>query len=185
MTELLRPDSDPQQPGYEKADVGPAAIGVFALALGIFIAISMPLIWWLLQYLETGAKQADPDVPPLAVKDAVPPAPRLQSTPIADYAEFKTEQLKRLGGIGWVDREQKIVHIPIGRAMELVLEEGLPMTQSGQAPSESTSDERPASQQREPSVPAERDNPAKAPASEERDAQPPAEDADKSGTENE
>jgi hypothetical protein len=45
-------------------------------------------------------------------------APRLQATPVDDYAHYLAGKRALLESAGWVDREQRIAHIPIERAMD-------------------------------------------------------------------
>jgi hypothetical protein len=115
----------------------------------------MPLLWSMMKYFQSRAETRDPQVPPLAQERPSPPKPNLQAAPVSDFKEFKRGQLERLEGTGWIDRQQKIVHIPIDRAMHLVLEEGLPKaTGSTQA----NVRDRPAADDREPSVPEAEDS---------------------------
>jgi len=52
-----------------------------------------------------------------------PPEPRLQTTPAEDLAQLRAREDTILDGYGWEDRAAGVVHIPIGRAMELVARE--------------------------------------------------------------
>jgi hypothetical protein len=55
----------------------------------------------------------------------LPPAPRLQVTPVLDLKNYRDSQWEQLETYGWVDKEGGVVRIPIERAMDLVLERGL------------------------------------------------------------
>jgi len=56
------------------------------------------------------------------------PAPNLQlDDGHADSTALATQQEAKLNSYGWVDRSQGTVHIPIQRAMDLILAEGLPV----------------------------------------------------------
>ena len=57
----------------------------------------------------------------------VAPEPRLQVQPDSDLEEYLRGQRKRLGSIGWVDRDAGVVHIPVERAAERLLERGFPV----------------------------------------------------------
>jgi hypothetical protein len=52
--------------------------------------------------------------------------PELQVSPSSDLRKSVAEEQAVLSSYGWVDRDQGIVHIPIDRAMDLLLERGLP-----------------------------------------------------------
>ncbi|HXF61889.1 MAG TPA: c-type cytochrome domain-containing protein, partial [Caldilineaceae bacterium] len=51
----------------------------------------------------------------------------VDNTSPAALAERRGQELARLNSYGWVDPEAKIAHIPIERAMALVVESGLPV----------------------------------------------------------
>jgi hypothetical protein len=116
----------PPATAYEKRDVSIRA--VLWLALGIVIAAVIVHVglWVLLASLRREARQHDPRLSPLAETQPTPPAPRLQSAPSQDYRQFRREEDERLHSYGWVDREHKVVRIPIERAMELLAERGEP-----------------------------------------------------------
>jgi hypothetical protein len=73
---------------------------------------------------------------------ARPGAPSLAGTPTPEVAP--DEALKQLRATedailttyGWVDRQNGIAHIPIDRAMELLLQRGLPARPQNRPPSE-------------------------------------------------
>ena len=51
------------------------------------------------------------------------PEPRLQLDEPADLRALREREAQHLNSYGWVDRASGTVHIPIERAMQLVLEE--------------------------------------------------------------
>lgn len=53
--------------------------------------------------------------------------PHLQLTPPEDLQKFRAREESELNSYGWIDRTAGVVRIPIARAMELVLERGLPV----------------------------------------------------------
>jgi len=67
--------------------------------------------------------------PPALVETgrALPPAPRLQVNAQRDLADYLKQQQKQLDTYGWVDQKAGVVRIPIDRAMDLLLEKGLPV----------------------------------------------------------
>ena len=54
------------------------------------------------------------------------PFPRLQVSPPLDLQAFRAREEAELSTYGWLNRTAGIVRLPIERAMELVLQEGLP-----------------------------------------------------------
>jgi hypothetical protein len=122
--------------GHETTDVnirgllwlaGVTVVGVALVQIGLLV---------LLSYYRTEAKQADPVLSPLATERVPPPAPHLQSTPLRDYAEFARAQEEQLHSYGWVDKQQGVARIPVSRAMELILERGLPEPAGKTAPTD-------------------------------------------------
>ncbi len=90
-----------------------------------------------LSLLKSGAAPKDQWRPVEAmtrIKPAHPPFPVLQVSPPADLKEFRAREEAELGAYGWINRTSGVVRIPIDRAMDLVLQEGLPTrTSNGQA----------------------------------------------------
>ncbi len=74
----------------------------------------------------------DPIVSPLALPanppNQAPPGPAaLQTTPWKDLKDFRAEQNAHLHGYGWVDEKAGIARVPIQKAKELLLKQGLPV----------------------------------------------------------
>ena len=91
----------------------------------MIVAVLLVLAW-LIGGLESAAESADPELSPLAATVPITAAPRLQDTPVHDYLEFRRQQEEALKSYGWIDRKDEIVRLPIARAKELILQEGLP-----------------------------------------------------------
>ena len=53
--------------------------------------------------------------------------PKLQANPNIDLKEFRAREDAELNGYGWVDQRAGTVRIPIERAMDLLLQRGLPV----------------------------------------------------------
>jgi hypothetical protein len=56
----------------------------------------------------------------------LPPGPQLQVSPPEDLQAFRSREEAELNTYGWINRTSGIVRIPIERAIDLVLQEGLP-----------------------------------------------------------
>jgi hypothetical protein len=65
------------------------------------------------------------------IRQAVPSVagsfPRLQVAPRLDLAQFRAREDEQLTNYGWIDPASGIVRVPIERAMERVLQKGLPV----------------------------------------------------------
>ncbi len=62
--------------------------------------------------------------------------PTPQATPDEALRQLRATEDATLTTYGWVDRQNGIVHIPIDRAMELLLQRGLPTRLQNQRPGE-------------------------------------------------
>ena len=65
------------------------------------------------------------NVPPVMTTERFP-APRLQTSERDDLTELRAREDGVLKSYGWVNREAGIVRIPIDRAMDLMVQRGLP-----------------------------------------------------------
>ena len=80
--------------------------------------------------------------------------PRLQLKPPEDLNNFRAGEETALNNYGWINQTAGVVRIPIERAMDLVLERGLPTRSGTNTPARGPSDyelqqQRPESKQPE------------------------------------
>ena len=130
MSEEMQARVENTDVSYEKRDVNPRAI----LYVGISIIISAVILHFVLLWLFDlfNAREAHKGKPPATLvntKRQPPPAPRLQTDAPDDLQEMRVHEKALLESYGWVDRGQGIVHIPMERAIDLLIERGLPKTQ--------------------------------------------------------
>jgi hypothetical protein len=116
-------------PGYEKRDVNARGILYFVIVLFLLLVASLVSMRSLFGYF-SATQPLGPAASPFTTVRALPPEPRLQIQPVEDLNRVRQGQEDLLDSYGWVDRAGGGVHIPIGRAMELVIERGLPERQS-------------------------------------------------------
>jgi hypothetical protein len=122
---MTTPHGTPQG-GYEKSDLRSRPIVVFGVSLGVMVALAFVVAygmihvlgWWGRPRLETPAS-------PLATR-TVPPEPRLQVEAPKDLTSLQAAEQEVLTTYAWVSKEAGIARIPLERAMQLVLERGLP-----------------------------------------------------------
>jgi hypothetical protein len=113
---------------HETSDVNIRGILFFGAALvvsGVLIAF---VVWVLFQYFASReARRVAPEYPLAATQEVrVPPEPRLQTNPREDLQDLRAQEDQILNSYGWVDKQRGIVRIPIGDAMKLVVQRGLP-----------------------------------------------------------
>lgn len=146
---LDEPPGDPSL-GYETQEfLKPRRVISFVAFLVIMAAsaiIGMIYLerWW--------AGPAGPEADPSPFADSrgrLPNAPLLQPDPQIDMDKLREIEDKQVNSYGWIDRDRGVVHIPVDRAMDLLLQEGLPYREEGTP----TAQPEPT----EPTVPAQED----------------------------
>ena len=121
------------QAGYEKRDAEPRGLLIFlATIAAILAAISLLLI--LLFHHFQNAEKVNPVVAPAFEAPLAPPAPRIQANPEVDIQNYMQSQQQILNTYGWIDRQGGIVRLPIDRAMDLLMQRGLPTRPQTAAP---------------------------------------------------
>jgi len=100
----------------------------FAALVAATTALLHLVVWGLMVGFRETAERRDPAPSPLAEANErrLPPAPRLQDAPERDMQALRAEEDARLSSYGWIDRTAGIGRIPIDRAIDLILERGLP-----------------------------------------------------------
>ena len=121
--------------GHETRDISTRVVVMFAVALLVGGVIVHGLIWLLYAQFARAAATAYPQEYPMARVGApqLPPEPRLQTRPREDLQRMRAEEDRILGSYGWVDAQRGVVRIPIERAMEIVVDAGLPARAGGAA----------------------------------------------------
>lgn len=111
--------------GYETRDANPASLVRFGIGLALTLVVVWAGMWWLMGHFGR-VQKLGPSATPFGQLEEkqLPPLPRLQVYPMQDLNAVREQQSSALETYGWVDREHAIVHIPIDRAMDLILERG-------------------------------------------------------------
>lgn len=121
----------PTPPGakYEHTDIDPAVGYKFALWLAVAMFISFGIVYgvfWFFEGRERSANQAAQKYPLAVGQQNEPPAPNLQTQPFKDVYQLRLEEDAKLHSYGWVDKEGGVARLPIDRAMDVMIERGLP-----------------------------------------------------------
>jgi hypothetical protein len=120
------PDNPDNSRGYEVEDASVREVvwtGV-GLAIGtLIVCIAVLGLLRVLQSAEVGARQPITD---MAVPSTLPPEPRLQEKPWEEMELFRRREDQMLTTYGWSDQANGKVRIPIDRAMDMVVQRGLP-----------------------------------------------------------
>jgi hypothetical protein len=128
----VNPDlSNPEQ-RHEHRDVNVFALGKFAIGLVIVTIFCAGLVLGIFQYLlhREGGPVSRTEAPTTDARQ-LPPEPRLEETPNIDLQEMRAAEDQLQSSYGWLDQANGVVRLPIQRAMDLVVERGLPSRQTG------------------------------------------------------
>ena len=111
---------------YEHTDANVWLIVKFGIWLFVSAIIIHVGLGFMFGLLKQEAIKTQPNEYPLATnaEPRLPPEPRLQSYPRTDLYEFRTGMEQKLHSYGWVNKDAGTVHIPIERAMDLLIERG-------------------------------------------------------------
>lgn len=123
------------QADHERKDVG---VGwLFKIVFGLFVACA--LIFLVVAVMMRSFTKVEPaktagqaNLPATRAQEFS--GPRLEVKPGASLAELHAAEDADLNSYGWIDRTSGTVRIPIDRAMQLVLERGLPDVGAGKTP---------------------------------------------------
>jgi len=123
------PEYGPTPPGakYEHTDIDVAVGYKFALWLAVAMVISVGIVWGAFKFFDSQQHSSDALAQkyPLAVGVTRPnPTPFVQMQPFKDIYMLREAESKKLTGYGWVDKDGGVTHIPIERAMEVMLQRG-------------------------------------------------------------
>ena len=126
--------SDHSSVGHERTDVRVGPLAGFLVLLALGCAAALALMAWLFGVFNAQAQARDLPGHPLAPEHELPSGPQLQPDPPGAMRAFAAEQQRALQTPAWLDRDAGVVRLPVERALELVLDEGLPVREGGSPP---------------------------------------------------
>ncbi len=139
MTDQSKHGTGADHGDYEHQDLLPGGIVYFLLALGIGTALCMVGVRGLYGFLDRRERASQPAVSPLLTQ--VPedtrhvargypqtafPDPKLEEDERGQLNGIRVAEENALYSYGWVDQQAGTVRIPITRAMDLLVQRGLP-----------------------------------------------------------
>jgi hypothetical protein len=128
------PNNPAATPGYETRDANVRGVFNFLVFLGVSLVFSALVCWGLFRYFSR--RQAEPaSVSPFAETRQMSLGPQLQVNPREDWLKYREQQEQSLETYAWENRTAGTVRVPIERAMELLVQKGLPV-QSETPPTE-------------------------------------------------
>lgn len=119
-------------PGYEVQDTNPRAVLWFLVCLFIVICLTLLVTWLMFRHFSV-SEVAPPSASSFADVRELPLGPQLQPDPRTNLLATRSKQQQELDSYSWEDRKAGVVRIPIERAMDLLLQKGLPVLPSAAA----------------------------------------------------
>ncbi len=128
----------PPDAKHEHTDINVQVGYKFALWLAAAVMISAAIVYGTFWVFEGRARTAGAAAQqyPLAAQplpgsgervERPMPTPALQTEPFRDINQLRAGETDKLHTYGWVDKEGGVTRVPIDRAMEVVLQRGLPV----------------------------------------------------------
>jgi hypothetical protein len=120
--------TEPREPSFDHEPFDQEVNFRLLLGLGavLLALVAMALLVSYPLYRGLQAREAAQDPPPPVLQDARAPVripePRLLPKPERLLGQTREEERARLESYGWVDQQGGVAHIPIERAMQLMLE---------------------------------------------------------------
>src|SRR5438105_3107651 len=126
----MAPTDPPLPVSHETSDVSIGGIVRFGIGLAAATILVHVAVFGYFRALEAHDRKENKPVSPLvsASLRRTPPEPRLEPDPLAPRLRMWASEDAVLTTYGWVDRNAAVARIPIERAMDLLVERGLPVT---------------------------------------------------------
>jgi hypothetical protein len=151
MTDTHHGNHSTRDEGFEREDLGSGPIIGFIISVVVLGVLVYYAAWGMFRFLDAYGKKNERSVSPLVQAEADTrepnhqktaekvrqefPEPRLEDDERTELNDIRYGEEERLNSYGWVDRSGGVAHIPITRAMQLIIERGLPTTpQAGATP---------------------------------------------------
>ena len=121
--------------GHETKDVDVISLFTIVFTLFVMCVVVFFVVTIMMHYFkshEPSKTAGQANIPATRAQEF--PAPRLEVKPGGDLADLRAAEDADLNSYGWVDRNAGTVRIPIDRAMQLILQRGLPDVGAGKTP---------------------------------------------------
>jgi hypothetical protein len=130
-------------PSYETRDANVRAVVGFLVVLSLVLAFTAIVCWGMFKYFSASQANRAP-ASPFSESRQLPTGPQLQVNPREDLLRFRAEQEHALESYSWENRDDGTVRVPIERAMEMLLKQGLPVAPSASSTGTSSGAGKPA-----------------------------------------
>jgi hypothetical protein len=143
MSDKLNHGRSGQEAGYEREDLGVRGVFSFMIGLAVVGVVIYFIIIGLYSFLDKYERSRMATASPLITTNGAMSrvvtqeymeqrfkdngVPMLEVNERGQFRDFLMKQENQLNSYGWVDEEAGVAHIPIERAMELMVQRGLPV----------------------------------------------------------
>jgi len=129
-----RPQREGLGDGYEHRDANIPALLKLGLGLAVLIAVTLVAMKWTFDIFDKVQPLGPPAAPFISAEARqLPPGPRVQAAPHLDLKDYCSAQQSNVQTYAWIDQKQGTVRIPVDRAMDMILQQGLPTRASSGA----------------------------------------------------
>lgn len=138
MSKPLKYQQAGENAGFEQRDLSAGGIFWFLLGLAVFLVIVGFVLNGMYGLLDRYDAQHQPPQNPLVTpekgetRDISPestdkfPQPRLENSETSGLNSVRENEERTLNSYGWIDEKSGVARIPIDRAMQLIVQQGLP-----------------------------------------------------------
>ncbi len=149
MSDEMNHGHSGQEGGFEREDLSTRGVFAFMIGLAIVGLVIYFIIVGMYTFLDRYERSQMTTASPLVTsKGAISRvvtqadmdkafkdngAPMLETNERGQFRDFLINQENQLNSYGWVDEKAGVAHIPIDRAMELIVQRGLPVHAPGSA----------------------------------------------------
>lgn len=116
----------PSPGGYEKSDATARPLLTYGAILSVII-IAVALLMWATFRIFAVEQSLGSPATPFALGRLLPPEPRLQPDPRIDLNRLRKQEDAAVSSYGWVNPTDGVIRIPVDRAMDRLIEKGLPV----------------------------------------------------------
>ena len=124
--------------GFEHEDLSSSGPFYFLAGLALLGLVISLIMFGMYRFLDSYERAHQPPLSPMATPQADTravthenvqtfPQPRLEENERTQLRQFIEDQDRKLATYDWVDKDSGTVRIPIDRAMELIVQRGLPV----------------------------------------------------------
>ncbi len=120
--------------GYETRDISLVVLlkwGIFLFAFVAFNSVLTLGVYYL--FVRQEVRQDSPAEANALKRLPQDPYPLLQPKPVLDIKDYRVKEDSRVTSPAWADKPGGTLRVPINRAMEMVLQKGLPARPNGSA----------------------------------------------------